>query len=67
MIYEKLGEKVRKLRKANNRSQEDLAAMIKVDVRTVIAIEAGKRNPTLKTINKIARALKIPVHELLKF
>jgi len=67
MIYEKLGEKVRKLRKANNMSQEDLAAMIKVDVRTVIAIEAGKRNPTLKTINKIARALKIPVHELLKF
>ena len=67
MIYEKLGEKVRKLRKANNMSQEDLAAMIKVDVRTVIAIEAGKRNPTLKTINKIARAFKTPVHELLKF
>ena len=67
MIYEKLGEKVRKLRKASNMSQEDLAGKIKIDVRTVIAIEAGKRNPTLKTINKIARALKIPVHELLKF
>ena len=67
MIYEKLGEKVRKLRKANKMSQEDFAGVIKVDVRTVVAIEGGKRNPTLKTINKIARALKTPVHELLKF
>jgi len=67
MIYEKLGERVRELRKDNHMSQEDLAAMIKVDVRTVVAIEGGRRNPTLKTINKIAKALKTPVHELLKF
>ena len=33
MIYEKLGERVRELRKDNHMSQEDLAAMIKVDVR----------------------------------
>jgi len=67
MINQKLGEKTRKIRKEKGLSQEDLADMIKVDVRTVVAIETGKRNPTLNTINKIAKALKIPVHELLKF
>lgn len=67
MIYQKLGEKIRKLRKGQALSQEDLAEFIKLDVRTVVAIEAGKRNPTLKTIHKIARALKVPVYELLKF
>jgi transcriptional regulator with XRE-family HTH domain len=67
MIYQKLGEKIRKLRKGQELSQEDLADLIKLDVRTVVSIEAGKRNPTLRTIHKIARALKTPVHELLKF
>lgn len=66
-IYEKFGEKVRKSRKEQGLSQEDLAELIKRDPRTVVAIEAGKRNPTLNTINKIARALKIPLPDLFRF
>lgn len=66
-IYEKFGEKVRKLRKDRDLSQEALAELIKRDPRTVVAIEAGKRNPTLNTINKIAQALKITLPELFKF
>lgn len=67
MIYQKLGDRIKKLRKSRNLSQMELAVKINVDVRTIVAIEAGKRNPTLKTINKFARALEMPVHELLKF
>jgi len=67
MNYQQLGDRVKKLRKSLKMSQIDLAVEIGVDARTIVAIEAGKRNPTLKTINKLARALKIPVHELLKF
>ena len=67
ITYQKLGYRIKKLRKDRTMSQIDLAVKINVDVRTIVAIEAGKRNPTLKTINKLARALEIPVHELLKF
>ncbi len=65
--YEKLGATVRRLRKEKGLSQEDLAEAIGRDPRTIVAIETGKRNPTLKTINKIAKTLKIPLSELLKF
>lgn len=63
-IYQKFGEKVKQLRKKKDLSQEDLAGLIKRDPRTVVAIETGKRNPTLNTIYKIALALKIPLEEL---
>lgn len=63
--FEKFGEKVRKLRKQRSLSQEKLAELIRRDPRTVVAIEAGKRNPTLKTMQKIARALNVPLSELL--
>lgn len=65
-IYQKFGENVKKLRRQKNLTQEELAEMTKCDPRTIIAIEAGERNTTLKTINLIALALKIPASELLK-
>lgn len=63
-IYEKFGEKVKKFRKQKDLSQEDLAALIKRDPRTIVAIEAGKRNPTLQTIYKISLALKVSIADL---
>lgn len=61
-IYQKFGERVRELRKERGLSQEKLAEKMKLkDVRTVVAIETGKRNPTLKTINKIAKALSVEI------
>jgi len=65
-IYEKFGAKVRKLRKEKKLSQEKLAEFINRDPRTVVAIESGKRNPTLKTIYKIFLAFKISLTNLLK-
>lgn len=63
-IYEQFGEKVKRLRRERDMSQEELAEKIKRDPRTVVAIETGKRNPTLNTIYKIAQALKIPIADL---
>ena len=63
-IYKKFGEKVRELRKGENLSQEQLAEKIKRDPRTVVAIEGGKRNPTLHTISKLAKALGIGIRDL---
>ena len=66
-IYEDFGTKVKQLRKQAGLSQEDLAELIKRDPRTIVAIEAGKRNPTLNTIYKLAKALKVSVGQLLPF
>lgn len=63
-IYEKFGEKVKGLPKTKGLSQEDLAELIQRDPRTVVAIETGKRNPTLKTISKIAKALGVDISAL---
>jgi len=63
--YQKLGEKIRTARKAKKITQEKLAELVGVDVRTIVAVEAGKRNPTLKTINKIAKALDVQASSLL--
>ena len=63
-IYKKFGERVKELRKDKGLSQEQLAEKIKRDPRSVVAIEGGKRNPTLNTIDKLAKALGVEIKEL---
>lgn len=64
--YKRFGEKIRKLRRNRDWTQEKLAELANVDPKTVIELEAGKRaNPTLQTLNKLARALKTSLEELL--
>lgn len=64
-VQQKLGEKIRRLRKGQGLSQESLAALVKMDLTSINEIENGKRNPSLKTIGKVARALKVSSKELL--
>ena len=64
--YKKLGEKIKILRKEMKLTQEKLAELSKVDPKSIIDIENGKRNPTFKTIDKISKVLKIKVSELLE-
>ena len=66
-IYKKFGDRVKSLRKSKELSQEELAELVKTDVRTIVAIEGGDRNPTLKTIYKISLAFKISLSELFNF
>ena len=62
--YQKLGERVKELRKDRGLSQEQLAELVKCDVRTIVAIEGGKRNPTLKMLNKISEAIATNIKDL---
>ena len=64
--YKKLGEKIRRIRKERKLTQEQLAELAKVDPKSIVEIEAGKRNPTLRMLNKIAHALKVSSFVLLK-
>jgi len=72
-VYRKLLEKLirrifwRKLRKKQGLPQEKLAELARIDPKSIIEIEGGKRNPTLKTIRKIATALKVKASKLLTF
>lgn len=61
------GIQVRVARKSLNISQEELGFRTGLDRTYISGIERGARNPSLKNIGKIAKALKIPLPELFSF
>ncbi len=61
----KFGSTVRELRKSRGLSQEKLAFEVGMDLTSINEIENGRRNPTLRTIVKIAQALGVKPGELL--
>lgn len=62
----KLAENMRKIRMLKKMSQGDICRALGVDRAYISTIESGKQNPTLATIEKIAKALGVSVNELLK-
>ena len=66
-IFQVFGKNVKDQRKTLNLSQEELAYSIDRDPRTIRLIEAGDSNPTMKTIHKLSKALKVKSSELLPF
>lgn len=60
-----LGDNVRELRKKKGLSQEKLAFEIGMDLTSVNEIEKGHRNPTLRTVVKIAKALGVKPSDLI--
>lgn len=65
-ISKKLGDKIKKIRHSKDLYQVDLAAIVGISTSYMSSIEQGLRSPSLKTLTKIAKALKIPLHELMK-
>lgn len=62
-----IGENIKRFRKKLGISQDKLSKLADVSHNTVIKIESGGiKNPTIKTIKKIARALKVSIDELIK-
>ena len=60
------GERIRKLRRARNWRQIDLAEQSGVHVVHISDLERGTREPGLRTLSKIASALGTTLSELLK-
>jgi transcriptional regulator with XRE-family HTH domain len=67
LIQKQFGERVRQLRLAMNLSQEELAFKAGVHRTYLGSIERGERNPSLKNIAAIAKALDITLSELFSF
>lgn len=66
-ILEKFGQKVREERLKQHLSQEGLAAKTGVHRTYIGMIERAEKNITLENIEKIARALGVPIDYLTKF
>jgi transcriptional regulator with XRE-family HTH domain len=58
--------KLKKIRKARGLSQEKLARLADVSLNTIVKIETGRnQNPTLATLKKTAKALKVKVDDFI--
>lgn len=62
-----LSSNIKKYRKKLNISQDKLSKLSDVTYNTIIKIESGKnKNPTIKTLMKIAATLGVSLDELAK-
>ena len=66
-ICEVVGKRLRELRKLKGLSQEKMAEQAGVNAKYYSEIERGKRNITLKVMEKIADNLGITLEELFRF
>lgn len=66
MITEKVGSRIKELRRALGLSQEKLALKAEVDRTYLAGVEQGKRNPSIKSLEKILKALKVSFGEFFK-
>lgn len=59
--------RIKELRAKFDLTQEDLAKMVNIRRETIIYLEKGKYNPSLKLAHDVARALKTTIDELFIF
>ncbi len=61
------GQNLQILRKEKNLSQEQLAEIVGVNRTYLSLVESGHRNPTLRFLYRVTKALKVPSEQLLSF
>jgi len=62
-----IAKTIRQQRKKLNLSQDKLSKLAGVAYNTIVKIESGENpNPTIETLQKIAKALNISIESLLK-
>lgn len=64
--FEDIGRNISQLRKGQKLSQEDLSRMAEIDRSYLSEIENGHKNPSVRTIIKISRALNVGVDDIIK-
>jgi len=62
-----IAENIKKYRNKMGVSQDRLSKLADITYNTIIKIESGaNKNPTIKTLAKIAKALRVGVDDLIK-
>lgn len=64
-ICQKFGKRVRKARKVNDLSQEELAHEADSNRTYISDVERGTRNPSIEVVERIAKALNVTMGSLL--
>ena len=59
--------RIKELRARHDLTQEDLAKKVGVRRETILYMEKGKYNPSLKLAHEVAKALKTTINELFLF
>ena len=60
------GKKLREVRLKKKLSQGDVARILGVHRSYISGLERGRRNPSLLTVHKVAKALGVSINELMK-
>lgn len=60
----KVGQTIRRLREARHLSQVVLAKRAKVGRVTLVRIEQGTQDPTVTTLERLAKALRVRLRDL---
>ncbi|MCL4750433.1 MAG: helix-turn-helix domain-containing protein [Myxococcales bacterium] len=63
-LHRDLGRRLAELRQSRGLTQQAFAERLDVSLRYVQSVEAGWENPTVGTLEKLAKALRVPVAEL---
>lgn len=64
MIEKELGDRIKQLRNEKGLSQEKFALLIDMDRTYFATVESGKRNISLRNIEKITNRLDITISQL---
>jgi putative transcriptional regulator len=66
MNLKAMGQRLRRLREARGLTQAELAKKARITREYVVRLEAGRYDPTLSVSSRLAKALGVPVTELLE-
>ena len=66
-LKNKIGQRIVELRSQKNWTQSDLARASNKDRQAIEKLENGKVNPTVYSLLEIAKALEVPLKELVSF
>lgn len=62
-----VGKNIQRIRESKGISQQELAAKCNFEKSNMSRLEAGRVNPTLSTLEKVAKALDVSLAELFTF
>lgn len=63
---QRIGRRIRDVREDNNLTQEQVFLMVPLNRSHYQQIEAGRANPSLDVLLRIARAIGVPIADLLR-
>ena len=63
---EKIAMRIKALRAKRDITQAELAARAGISHGYLARLETGRQDPTITTLEKLAKALRVPVEKLLK-